>query len=238
MEESTTPDVSVKQAFETINNYIAEDLARAHSRFAEGLTAHPTEIHERSFRYLVEYYDIHGHHYVLLVTDYDRAREWFGQLLEGLMDSVMTKANELTSGWHYPLNREIFLKTLRSYLIGRCSHWKSEGLKRAREMSAVMPSEVLAGNPVAESKLTDAAEPGSTDIEEEKGRREHLLADYLAAIGNPSRYRIYTARNSGIHKPEFYKWLNGALPRDSETAKNFERFLREKKAPIPRKNKA
>jgi hypothetical protein len=60
-------------------------------------------------------------------------------------------------------------------------------------------------------------------------RRTKLLADYKAATGNPSNKQLYQARNSGIHKPDFYKWRNGRLPADSSTTINFERFLREKK---------
>jgi hypothetical protein len=77
-------------------------------------------------------------------------------------------------------------------------------------------------------------EPG-LGVEGEIERRQKLLADYMAATGNPSRYRIYNARNSGIHKPQFYSWLVGNLPSDSATCINFERFLCEKKPPIPRK---
>ena len=67
-----------------------------------------------------------------------------------------------------------------------------------------------------------------------KARRATLLAEYKLAAGNPSNKRIYEARNSGIHKPQFYEWLRGELPDDSETTKNFEKFLSAKKAPIPR----
>lgn len=73
--------------------------------------------------------------------------------------------------------------------------------------------------------------PGTSELQ----RREVLLAEYKAATGDPADYRIYNARNSGIHKPEFYQWKKGVLPKDSGTTKNFERFLREKKVPIPRK---
>jgi hypothetical protein len=69
----------------------------------------------------------------------------------------------------------------------------------------------------------------------EKDRRAKLLTEYKAATGSPSDYRIYKAKNSGIHKPEFYKWRNGQLSRASETTKAFEKFLQEKKPPIPRK---
>jgi hypothetical protein len=66
-------------------------------------------------------------------------------------------------------------------------------------------------------------------------RRADMLASYRKATG-VSNKRIYEGK-SGVHKPQFYEWLNGKLPASSETAKNFERFLRENKPPIPRKPK-
>ncbi len=79
------------------------------------------------------------------------------------------------------------------------------------------------------SESLEASLPGEVQ------RRGDLLAEYKASTGNPSNKRIYEARNSGIHKPEFYEWLKGVLSARSSTAINFERFLREKKPPIPRK---
>jgi hypothetical protein len=73
---------------------------------------------------------------------------------------------------------------------------------------------------------------------DEVTRRSRLLADYKEATGNPSNRKIYTAKNSGIHKPEFFDWVNGELLNTSQTCINFERFLREKKPPIPRKPRA
>ena len=88
------------------------------------------------------------------------------------------------------------------------------------------------------------SEPGELAIQsvsvgqnEEIERRRKLLAEYKAATKNSSNKRIYEARNSGVHKPEFYQWLNGTLPTESATTISFERFLREKKPPIPRKPK-
>jgi len=83
------------------------------------------------------------------------------------------------------------------------------------------------------------SQPHETPISaaDEKIRRERLFADYKEATGNPSNKRIYEAKNSGIHKPEFYEWLNGRLPVDSATAINFERFLKLKKPPTPRNPK-
>lgn len=76
--------------------------------------------------------------------------------------------------------------------------------------------------------------PGACKPEDEVARREQLLADYKAATDNPPNTKIYSARNSGIHKPQFYEWVRGELPASSQTAINFERFLREKKPRIPR----
>jgi hypothetical protein len=84
--------------------------------------------------------------------------------------------------------------------------------------------------PISESK-EPAIAPAPSEIE----HRETLLAEYKAATGGPSDYQIFNAQNAGLHKPEFYRWLKGTLSAHSKTAQNFERFLREKKLPIPRK---
>ena len=89
--------------------------------------------------------------------------------------------------------------------------------------------------PIAESNEAPPNQPPPIPGTSETERRKALLAEYKAATGDPADYRIYNARNSGIHKPEFYQWKKGVLPKDSGTTKNFERFLREKKIPIPRK---
>ena len=88
-----------------------------------------------------------------------------------------------------------------------------------------------------EMQITSATEIVSAEAVE-RSRRDQLLADYKSATSSPSNRRIYESRNAGIHKPEFYRWIKGTLPRQSETAQNFERFLREKKQPIPRNLKA
>jgi hypothetical protein len=72
--------------------------------------------------------------------------------------------------------------------------------------------------------------PTDTEVE----RRAKLLADYKAATGNPSSKRIYEAENCPIHKPQFHRWLRAELPANSKTTKDFERFLREKRRPIPK----
>lgn len=78
-------------------------------------------------------------------------------------------------------------------------------------------------------------QPPSTAQEIE--RRKALLAEYKAATGVTSNHKIYGAKNSQLHKPQFYEWINGELSAESVTAQNFERFLREKKQPIPRERR-
>jgi hypothetical protein len=71
--------------------------------------------------------------------------------------------------------------------------------------------------------------------EGERTRRATLLSAYIAATG-ASHKKIYEAKNSGIHKPQFYEWLNGELPASSKTTKTFETFLRSNRRPIPRRS--
>jgi hypothetical protein len=75
---------------------------------------------------------------------------------------------------------------------------------------------------------------GASDLSEAE-RRENLLDEYKKATGNPSNKKIYEAHNSGIHKPEFYRWKNGVLPAHSRTTHKFEAFLKARRKPIPRK---
>ena len=95
-----------------------------------------------------------------------------------------------------------------------------EGGNGAAAPSAKLPVPVFPGSDGAVSLLA--------------GSRQALLGEYKAATGDPPNKRIYEAKNSGIHKPEFYEWLRGELQSESETTRNFERFLRAKKPPVPR----
>lgn len=88
------------------------------------------------------------------------------------------------------------------------------------------------------AKGTAAKKPKNATANDvsELERRGKLLDDYVKRTG-ASHKSIYEG-NSGIHKPQFYQWRRGKLPRSSATAKNFERFLRDQKAPVPRRAKA
>jgi hypothetical protein len=116
-------------------------------------------------------------------------------------------------------------RRLRVLLEARIGYWEAAAMQAAeRGQKDSAPAHA----PEPEVRRGLAGEP------DEVVRREHLLAEYKKGTGNPSNKRIYEAKNSGIHKPQFYEWLRGELSPDSETTINFERFLAEKKAPVPR----
>ena len=75
-----------------------------------------------------------------------------------------------------------------------------------------------------------AEAPTPSSLHGHLAEREALLAEYKSATGQPSNRQIYTAKNSGIHKPEFYQWMKGSLPATSQTAINFERFLQREES--------
>jgi hypothetical protein len=95
----------------------------------------------------------------------------------------------------------------------------------------VIPSEPHKCDPSSKDRAALSATGSIIDS------RKNLLVEYKSAVGGTSNKSIYEARNSGIHKAEFYQWQHGELPDKSATTANFERFLREKKPPIPRKPK-
>ncbi len=104
---------------------------------------------------------------------------------------------------------------------------------RARRKSRKEKSIALAPSQQTTEGVSAIALNGYVDTKQkERDRRAKLLLDYKAATTNPSNKRIYQARNSPIHKPQFYKWLKGSLPSTSATTINFERFLRERKPPV------
>jgi hypothetical protein len=102
----------------------------------------------------------------------------------------------------------------RSIFEAETAHWKSE----------LLDVEIASASPELRTVVN------SIEVE----RRKKLLDEYKAATGGTSSRKIYEASNSGIHKPQFYEWLRGELSKSSATLIAFERFLREKKPPIPR----
>ncbi len=67
-----------------------------------------------------------------------------------------------------------------------------------------------------------------------RSRRE-LLAEYKRRTGVNTNAAIYKARNSGVHKPEFYRWLTGQLRSTTATARSLETFLHGGERPKPRR---
>lgn len=110
------------------------------------------------------------------------------------------------------------------------THWESVWFNTLEEKTSALKDIVAVSGRTTEQNTSDL--PPESPLAKQ---RRMLLEEYKNATGNPSNSRIYKARNSGIHKPEFYKWRDGILPSDSATAMSFERFLRERKPPIPRK---
>ncbi len=92
------------------------------------------------------------------------------------------------------------------------------------------PNAHASGKPKDPTGLEESSQSVNADP-----RRLKFLNDYKAQAGKPSSKRIYTARNSGINKPEFYEWLRGDLPDTSVTTIKFEKFLRKGSPPIPKK---
>jgi hypothetical protein len=72
-------------------------------------------------------------------------------------------------------------------------------------------------------------------IEEVVRQRGELLANYKKRTGVRTNAAIYNAKNSGFHKPDFYRWRSGKLLATTATATSLENFLRAGERPKPRK---
>jgi hypothetical protein len=167
-------------------------------------------------------FHIHAEAYLAMVDDMA-----FQDAYVVFLESFARKAWEQFSG--IPLEQLATPEDF-SFFQQAVAHWTAEGYRR------------ISVNTKTDSGTAGQPKPESTKLDgiaiDEKSRRERLLAEYKAATENPSNRRIYSSRNSGIHKPQFYQWTEGGLPATSATTINFERFLRDKKPPIPRKPKS
>jgi hypothetical protein len=169
-------------------------------------------------------------------------KQWLqllGAKIEGrLLNTLRPGRLGLFSAWigelTYHLAEADITNVIREALRAQIdSHLRSLG------MALDGPSKTLIGAPKAQPETDvpiDQKQDGQPQsVSSETERRKRLLADYKAATNNPSNRKIYGSEHSGVHKPQFYEWINGVLSSDSATAKNFERFLMAKKSPIPRK---
>ena len=99
-----------------------------------------------------------------------------------------------------------------------------------QQNNTIDPSAIL------EEKIQDL--PIEPSIDELSALRSIRILEYKKANPGVTDYQIYNAKNSGVHKPEFYRYVKGTLSSESETCKNFERFLAEKKTPNKRIKRA
>jgi hypothetical protein len=67
-----------------------------------------------------------------------------------------------------------------------------------------------------------------SDPEAEGVRRRQLVHEWQAATGISTKTAIYKAPEVRVHRPDFYKWLNGELARQSAGAIRIEAFLQRR----------
>jgi hypothetical protein len=99
-----------------------------------------------------------------------------------------------------------------------------------KEFAAAFPEIYESRKTASPSIAASSLHPPQETLVQE---RAALLEAYKDKTGASNR-QIYTASNSGIHKPQFSQWRRGLLPSTSATTINFERFLRNLKPPRPR----
>lgn len=228
----TRPEIQLLR--DEVSKRIEEDEASAYSEFIQKVLAvlpDRAAYEQALLEYFIERFNIHARWHCFLVYNQRGVKEFYEPYLTKLITQVIKWASKKTSQ-SSKADTEKFRRTLRAHLIGRKHHWKSEAMKRARnfetgESAEVPPEPVLVDTPPEEA----VADSG----DRERERRAELLRQYKAATGDPSNKRIYEAKNSGIYKPDFYAWLKADLSSESAMSINFERFLRLKKPPIPRK---
>jgi hypothetical protein len=161
---------------------------------------------------------------------------WNLEVAGKTIDALIALTPPLTLGEQC---RGELLRTAVAHLIQRLGATKNRTATAAPPKPVLVPSEPASpsqqkSTPNVQGSVAESVKVGNN---EDIARRSKLLYEYEAATRNPSNKQIYEARNSRIHKPEFYQWVNGTLPANSATTANFERFLREKKPPIPKKPK-
>jgi hypothetical protein len=162
-------------------------------------------------------------------------RRWMIALTQRVENRVMNLIDQLESRDpllsldYHGLTRDDMLRVLQSDATWAIDMY-SFGSSSEPKFSASVIEVVHSQSPESSKNPTD---PNPSLVE----RRLKLLSEYKAANKSVPNKRIYEARNSGIYKPEFYEWMSGKLPDTSSITVTFERFLRDKKPPIPRKLK-
>ena len=194
----------------------------------------------------VKMYDLHGSMRIKLVR--------YGHLEDAnLFDDEHYWRCQL-GVWHV-LSRnsldEAEIGAIHFALAGCRSRWLAKALTKARAKGSLTGTEEGEVGQQCHTKLQDS-DCSSVPLQSEEplksfpsamlgvgdanliAQRRALLDEYRTFVPEVSHKKIYESRNSQIHKPEFYEWLSGQLPSSSQTCVNFERFLREKKPPLPK----
>jgi hypothetical protein len=171
--------------------------------------------------YAAALFDAEAEQYPKYAKSENQISLWLGALTLRTTSEISEKLKEHAAyhDRHCPASER--LQAMETKLSKRVEYWVrvySARVARNKKRPVVPPEEAIT--------------PERSD--NEVARRAKLLSEYKNSTGNPSNRRIYTAKTSGIHKPQFYSWLDGSLPVTSKTCVNFERFLRQKKPPIPR----
>jgi hypothetical protein len=170
---------------------------------------------------------------------------WYSDLIDRVVREFLRKLLVAVRGEYDRPDYPVFAMTSDSGGYGYVRPEAKDIIEKSAEWKTYQDLLLTVEHP-SESAETDAisdlsgiSEPfpdqDAGDVSTETLRRRKLLAGYKDATGQPSNRKIYTAKNSGIHKPEFYDWINGKLEITSQTCINFERFLKEQKPPLPRK---
>jgi hypothetical protein len=162
--------------------------------------------------------------------------EYTLKMLDAACSAYLKLVSDIVSQEAYTIILNEFVRTAWEEFVGMSG---AEPLPRNREFQAIQEQgrhwhiesykRLIDPGPLGEERLGSDEEPPDLIA-----LRQQLLIEYKAATGNPSNRQIYRSRNAGIHKPQFYEWLNGTLSSKSATCINFERFLRERKKPIPK----
>jgi len=167
-----------------------------------------------------------------------RLHHWMLKLKERIGARIIHGVKELESRGRHKMQRLDYhgvtesqmMQTVNDAIQELINTWPDLGhIQQSPEQSIQEEKE----NSILEPR--ESAKPKTNEREIE--RRRKLLEDYKSATKIFSNRKIYESQNAGIHKPEFYEWIRGTLPSHSKTTKKLERFLREKKQPIPRKPK-
>lgn len=196
---------SFDDAHKKIQNYIDEALAAAHSRLASG---DPMDLQSRTLVFLIESFDIHAHYYRHLIASYEMERTWYEPYLRDLSKNLLKHAEKMTMGWKSaplgaPLNRERLFQMLKINLAARSSHWKSEGLKRAREVGEAQSNEQPVPN-ITNQKLTESQGDPIRDIEvvvSHRGGKKRLSSTITSKVAAAKLEAFLDA--SPLEKTEF-----------------------------------